>query len=155
MTDPDTLTDQELRLLVDAAVAVLAGELGEDERDRLLDLPPGRAAAELRETLTEAGATDPEEVLAALTTGTATARTLVAGVLVEPAAAEPIRAAYAERKSLMALDAGLVTGPVLLALVLLRIKRVRLGKGGLDIQFADSPGVGQLFDLLRGKLPKR
>lgn len=150
----DRLNASELRLLIEVAVVVLAEELGEDERDRLVDLPTRRAESELTALLSEAGAADASALAEALghtDSGETTARRLLSEVLSsEREVAEPISAAYEKRKSMMALDASLITGPVLLAIVLLRIKRLKISKAGVDIQFADSKGLAWLFDLLRG-----
>lgn len=147
----DSMDAKDQRLLTDVAVTVLAEEFGEDERDRLVDLPASRAAAELATLLSEAGAEDADELVAALTEPDrrdAVAQGLLEETLSDPDQADQVTSAYQERKSMMAIDAGLVTGPVLLAILLLRLKRIKIGMS-VDIQFADSTGIGRLLDLLR------
>lgn len=148
----DALDAKDLRLLTDAAVAVLAEGLGGAEPDRLADLPVARARAELATELAEAGAGDANRLATALGEGDrvmSASRLLLGEVLSRPDLALEVTAAFERRKSMMALDAGLVSGPVLLAIILVRLKRVRIGRDGLDVELSEGKGLSQLLDLLR------
>ncbi|MGO9081072.1 MAG: hypothetical protein ACLQDY_18870 [Streptosporangiaceae bacterium] len=149
----DEMDERHLRLLVDAAVSVLAEGFSEEERDRLVDLPSARAVSELSAILSEAGVSDADTVAAALMDEPVrdnASRRMIKEALAEPEVSAKITAAYDERTSMMVLDGGIITGPVLLAIVLLRLKRVQVNKKGLDIQLQDSKGVDALFTLIRG-----
>jgi hypothetical protein len=147
------LKSSELAILTDVAVTVMGEKLGEDERDRLLDLPMRRAESELVTLLSEAGAKDASVLVEEFRESHSqegAVRRMLSEVLSDREAADVITVAYDRRKSMMALDAGIITGPVLLAILLLRIKRLKVSRSGIDIQFADSKGITWLFDTLRG-----
>jgi hypothetical protein len=149
----DMLDEKNLSLLVDIAVTVLAESLGEEERDRLVDLTAIRAAAELTDLLSRAGVADADALVAALNNASRrdlVARRLIHEVLDEPEVSGEVVAAYEQRKSMMILDGGLITGPLLLAIVVLRLKRLKAGKEGVDVEFEDSEGLRRFFDLLGG-----
>ncbi|MEV2224427.1 hypothetical protein AB0E01_31755 [Nocardia vinacea] len=115
----------------------------------MIDLPSTRAEKELTDLLTEVGAVDPELAVRSLADPHRSDE-LTRGLLAEafdiPETEAIINQAYQERRSMMALDAGLITGPVLLAILLLRLKRVKLGKEGLDVELS-STGLGRLINL--------
>lgn len=150
--DVDRLDEQDLDLAIQAAFYVLADDLNDnDERDRLSHLPRDSAKAELTTLLSEAGAPDADQ-LAGMLTDEANqdfvAKGLVKAVLTDPEVSKEVEDALTNRKSMMVIDGGIITGPVLVAILLLRIKKLRIGKQGVEAEFADSKALGPFFGLL-------
>jgi hypothetical protein len=147
----EELSDDELATLVEAAQHVLADLADEPGTAMLAQMPVGHVGAALAGTLREAGTdVDPDEVTALLRDGERSRWLAVQAlrqISAEPAIAEQVAAAYRARREMMAVDAGLVLAGSLLLLVL-KLKRIKVGK--LDISFyeARASALAQLRSLL-------
>ncbi len=133
----DDLDRRELRQLVDVAVSVLGERLSDAE------------AEELSTLLDEAEVPDGSDVIRALSDPNEfepLTKRLLSEAASDDMAGSELLDVYEDRKSMMALDAGLITGPVLLAIVLLRLKKVQIGKNGVDVEFGPMQ-LSQLFNL--------
>lgn len=144
----DELTDDELATLVAAARQVLVQHADGPDAAALLDAPPIVAGHAIAETLRDAGVGTPVDFMvddedSARVVSLAALR-VIGG---EPALAGLVAEAYRARRDMLAVDGGLITGIVLLALVL-KLKRIKVGK--VDITFFEARAgmLDQLRNLL-------
>ncbi len=130
------LEEEEQLMLAEAAIDVLqegARDAGEPLAEDPTAMPVAILHRELEATLSENG------VQVSLPPDDATAsQPLALAVLTEigkhPALRAEIEEAYRQRREMLIVDFGVCTGPALLYLVM-KLKRVKLGKAGLDVSF--------------------
>jgi hypothetical protein len=128
------LSDRDLRLLVEVTVELLASAA--DEPDRPTDLPRSMLLGEVRGLLADNGvAVDDPRVADQL--GEGLFRPAVVPVLEQLSSDPKLADAYAARKRMMVLDGGVLVGAALLLLVL-KLKRIRLAKLGVDIELYEA-----------------
>jgi hypothetical protein len=149
----DDLSDHELEGLVAAAISVLEEGADDPSLQNVADMPPGPTASELRSLLGGAGVEAEQAELEQLVTDEATARELALATLRElgrePQLAAAIEEAWRARSGMMIVDAGFVIAGALLLLVM-KLKRVQVGKGEVDVEFyeAKSETLGAVRRLL-------
>jgi hypothetical protein len=148
----DELSDRELDELVEAAVFVLSDLQGESYAE-LTEIPESELAKELTDEVKEQDviqAAGPVLDASALSRGTRRECNLaLMRQLGKTGLSSQIEEAYHSRHKMMAIDAGLLTGPGLLVLLLLRLRRVRVDKTGVDIQFESvKPGLISALKLI-------
>lgn len=133
----DELSDADLGTLADVAINVLqdaANDSDEPLDNDPLQLPREVLHTELRTALAEAGITVNGPVAEDPPTSRAVTLALLSQLAEVPGLRAEIEQAYAQRREMMIVDFGLITGPALLYLVM-KLKRVKLDKHGVDVQF--------------------
>lgn len=147
------LDDRDLRLLVEVAVELLAGAV--DDPDRPTDLPRSMLIGEVRDLLAADGVAVDDPRVADQFAGDGLFRPAVLPVLEQlasdPQVADAIAEAYEARQRMMVVDGGFLVGAALLLLVL-KLKRVRLAKLGVDIELyeAKADALQAIKDLTAG-----
>jgi hypothetical protein len=139
------LTSREIEELVEASVYVLADIEGASYTE-LTMLPLDQVTAQLTEELKQADMDSVSDRASQVTHLERDQRREYSLILLqqlrETELAAEIEDAYNARREMMAIDAGLISGPALLAILLLRIRRVKIGKEGLDVSFDQvKPGL--------------
>jgi hypothetical protein len=133
------LDDRDLRLLVEVAVELLAG--GADDPDRPTDLPRSMLIGQVRDLLAADGVAVDDPRVADQLAGDGLFRPAVLPVLEQlasdPQVADAIAEAYEARQRMMVVDGGFLVGAALLLLVL-KLKRVRLAKLGVDVELYEA-----------------
>ena len=137
----DTLSDQELSVVIAAAADVLA-EGGDDPTARdAIAMPPGPAAAELRLQLAAAGLDVDDATADGLVTDEATSREVALATLrelaKEPELAAEIEDAWRARSGMMVIDGGVLIASALLLLVM-KLKHVKVKGGDVDVEFYEA-----------------
>jgi hypothetical protein len=135
----DELTDGERKALVDSAVAVLSKDLqpgDEISSDMPASLVRGRMTAALSGAGLPASQQDASAAMSAAS-GEDAVVTMLTSLSQVPELRAEIEAAYQRRQEMMFLDMGVITGPALLIL-LLKLKRIKIGSSGVDIQLYDA-----------------
>ena len=129
---PEDLDDAELRLLLQAARSVLA-ESADDEAEaaELVERPPAEAAADVGVALGRSG--DVDRLVDDPEADRALALALVGEICAIPALRDEVGEAYAARKGMMVVDPGSMLAVSLLLLVL-KLRRVRVGRDGVEVQ---------------------
>ncbi|MGQ0569516.1 MAG: hypothetical protein ACT4P5_08315 [Armatimonadota bacterium] len=139
----DGLTDHELNALVAAAVSVISEGAEDPTALELAGLPLGPASREIQALLGEAGLEIDQVTAERIIREEGISRPLAISLLKEisnqPTLAAEIEAAYRQRQKLMIVDAGLVAAGALLLLVL-KLKRVRVGKDAAEVEFYEAKG---------------
>lgn len=148
------LSDAELRALVEATMSVLRSEAG-----TIVDVdpatPPKRLRRDLRQALDEEGLAAEDTVVERLVGDDRTSREIAIAILASisehPLLRQEIERVYQERTKMMFLDAGVLTGAALLLLVV-KLKHVKINKGGLDVAFyeASNTAIEKVLRILRG-----
>jgi hypothetical protein len=150
----DDLTDAEYQALAESALSVLREEAG----DRPLvgaELP----ASQLRQQLTaELAAEDiaaDDHAIDEIVTGEPLSRQVSLAIIghlgEDTALRDDIEKVYQARRQMMVLDGGVLTGAALLLLAT-KLKRARVQKGKLDVQFykANSAALDQIKRIIGG-----
>lgn len=153
------LSDRELGMLTESAAAVIADAAGDDPDVReLRELPPSALTPDLADELSQAGVIVDEQALDRLCEDIQASRTLAIAFLEQactiPALRTEIDAAYAARRRLLVADPATIVSVALLVLVL-KLRRVKLGRDGLDVTFDPVRGTitSIINDLLKKYLP--
>jgi hypothetical protein len=132
----ESLSDTELRALVEASIEVLQQDGAASVEDDVLELPPGALRRELRSALIENGVEADEhaaeEVLQRTEMSRPVALALLGEIAREPALAQEIEAAYRARQGMMVVDPATLLAGALLVLAL-KLKRVKVGD--VDVSF--------------------
>jgi hypothetical protein len=132
--DLETLPDDQLRLLTEAAISVL----WQDDAASVVpaQLPPRALTGALREAL--AGSGVPESTVDDITRDMAASRQVALAVLgpisQQPELADEVASAYEARRNMMVVDGGVLLGGALL-LVAMKIKKVSVGRQGVELDF--------------------
>ena len=161
MSDPslwpnlNELSDRELDELVEVAVFVLTDLEGESYAE-LTEMPEAEVAKELADEVKEQHLIEAvQPVFDASGLSRATRRECNLALmhdLAKTSLSSQIEEAYTSRRKMMVIDAGLLTGPGLLVLLLLRLRRVKITKAGVDIQFDPvKPGLVSALKLMLGR----
>lgn len=130
-TELQALDDFDLALVVQAAVDVLRDHDG--QVGRVEEMPPRVLRREASSSLgVDEGAVDRATIDARRSR--AVALSLLADLAREPTLAAEIESAYDVRKRMMFVDPGTIAAFALLLLVL-KLRRIRIGKGQTDIEF--------------------
>ena len=134
-----TLTDDQLGLLTQCAVTVLAEGAGGDadvDVDELRELPAAVLAPDLAEALRAAGVPAGEQQIERLAEETTATRTLAIALLEQicavPALRAEVDAAYTAHQRLMIADPVTIMA-IGLVLLVMKLRRVKVGKDGLDV----------------------
>lgn len=149
----DGLSDSDLRLLVDSAVRVIGDEVGEGAGLDAARLPPGPLAKQLLAELTANGVPADAAVAEKVARDTQISRPLALITLRElaanPVLADRIESAYEARRGMMLVEGGVLLGAALVLLVL-KLKKVHVGKDGADVDFyeAKEGWLGKVSGLL-------
>jgi hypothetical protein len=150
----DRLSDDQLTALVAATIDVLEDADTEAEEDLgVTSLPPSVVREQLEGELRSAGVAIGDQQATELTEHGPRSRSVAIAVLEQlgdqPALRSEIESAYAERGGMMIVDGGILTGAALLFLVM-KLRRVRVGKDGIDVEFNEfKPGM---VDAVKGLL---
>jgi hypothetical protein len=131
---PEELDDADLRLLLQAATSVLA-ESAHDESEAadLVERPPSVAAADVGVAVGGSERLAVDRLVDDPATDRALALVLVREVCAIPALRDEVDEAYAARKRMMVVDPGTVLAVSLLLLVL-KLRRVKVGREGVDVE---------------------
>jgi hypothetical protein len=135
----DELTDGERKTLVDSAVTVLNGKLGPEEAVTS-GMPDSVIRSRMVAALSDAGlAATPEEASAVMSSASDPDIVLemLSGLASVPELAGEIEREYQSQEQMMFLDAGVITGPALV-LLLIKLKRIKIDSLGVDLQFYDA-----------------
>ena len=135
--DLGALSDRELGLLTECAVAVIADGAGDDPDVReLRELPPSALAPDLIDALSRSGVIVGEREIDQLCQDSQASRALAIELLEQacaiPALRAEIDAAYVARRRMLVADPVTIVSITLLVLVL-KLRRVKLGHDGLDV----------------------
>ena len=132
--DLESLPDDQLRVLTEAAISVLVPE-SEAGQPGPAQLPPRALAGELRDALEGSGL--PESTVDRVTDGAVSrqvALAVLAPIAAQPELAEEVERAYHARRNMMVVDGGVLMGAALL-LVAMKIKKISIGKQGVELDF--------------------
>jgi hypothetical protein len=143
------LTDTEYQALSDSALSVLREEAGP-----VLAADAELSPRQLRQQLAVALAAEDipagEQVIDEIVTGDQLSRQVSLAIIEQVAADTALRAeierVYLARRQMMVLDGGVLTGAALLLLIA-KLKRARVQKGKLDVEFFKASGSA--LDLIR------
>lgn len=133
------LTNGERKVLVDSAVAVLNGKLKPDET-LSPDMPTSVVRRHMVAALTDAGLASTQEEASAVMSSASDTDIVIAmlsGLASIPELANEIEQEYQRREQMLFLDAGLISGPALVIL-LLKLKRLKINSSGIDVSFYDA-----------------
>ncbi|GLH98857.1 hypothetical protein [Phytohabitans aurantiacus] len=146
------LSDPEWQALTDATFHVI-----QDEADgaTLVDAtsPPVWLRRQLRSELASEGLPTDDRTVDRLVTDDRTARqvslAIIEGIASDPDLRERIEQAYRARRGMMVIEGGVLIGAALLLLVA-KLRRIRVEKGKLDVQFyqASDTALQQVQDIL-------
>ena len=148
----DQLDDAELNDLVEAAVAVITEAAGDPDATSLAELPARRLGAEITVELQSSGVVANTDDVGRLLRDERSARPLVLSMLRSLPAGrlrDEVEAAYAAKRKMMIVDAGLLTGAALLLLVM-KLKRIKIGSSEISFYEAKSETVDGVRQLLGG-----
>jgi hypothetical protein len=132
------LDDVERAMLVQSVTAVITSHINENQR-----LPPGAPPSvmqkEVAESLKAAGAStdaNKSEFAQRLehTSDPAVVIEMLEYVSQLPTISDEVAAAYEERRQMLAVDFGIVSGP-LLFLLLMKLKRIKVSHSEVDVEF--------------------
>jgi hypothetical protein len=133
----DVLPDKEIATLGAAAVAVLSESADPAEDVSVLDMPDGPLAGALHSAIAAHGIAAVGAVGRIIGDG-ALARPVAVEILKQiaafPTLAHEIELTYESRKRMLVADGGVICGAALLLLVL-KLKKIRVGKPGMEIEF--------------------
>jgi hypothetical protein len=131
----ESLSDSELRALVEASIDVLQQDGAASVEDDMLELSPSGLRRQLRSALVENGVEADEraaeQVLERTEMSRPVALALLEEIAREPALAQEIEAAYRAREGMMVEPATLFAGALLV--LALKLKRVKVGD--VDVSF--------------------
>jgi len=133
----DELSDAEWKALVEATLSVLRDEAGDPP---VVDpeLPAGQLRKQLQATLAAEGIRADDATIDQIVTGDQTAREVSLALIAQIAEDAPLRdeigRVYQVRRGMMIFDGGILIGAALLLLIA-KLKRARIEKGKLDVQF--------------------
>lgn len=134
------LSDTEWKALAEATLSVIRGEAGEAGDAPAVDpeLPPGQLRKQIKEALGAEDIPFDDQAIDQIVTSDQAARevalALIGGIAEDAALRDEIGRVYQARRGMMVIDGGILTGPALLLLVL-KLKRARVQKGKLDVEF--------------------
>ncbi len=135
----DDLTDVEVAALTQAAIHVLEAG-GDDPSLREVETMPTRPlTATLEQELSARAITEPEiarRIVSDHSLSRPIAINLLKTIAADPVLAEEVAAAYRARQKLLTVGVDLILAGALLLLVL-KVKRVRVGKRGVDAEFSE------------------
>jgi hypothetical protein len=131
------LSDRELGVLTECAVAVIAEAAGDNPDVReLRELPPSALAPDLADALSRSGVTVGEREIDQLCEDSHASRVLAIALLQQactiPALRAEIDAAYVARQRMMVADPVTIVSIALVVLVM-KLRRVKLGRDGVDV----------------------
>jgi hypothetical protein len=135
----DELSDGDRKALVDSAVAVLSQDL-QPADEITADMPASLVSGRMADALSAAGLpASQQDASAAMSaaSGDDAVATMLSSLSQVPGLREEIEAAYRRRQEMLFLDMGVITGPALLIL-LLKLKHIKIGSSGADIEFYDA-----------------
>lgn len=134
-----TLSDDQLGLLTQCAVTVLAEGAADDadvDVDEVRELPAAVLAPDLAEALRAAGVPAGDQQIERLAGETAANRTLAIALLEQicavPALRAEVDAAYTANQRLMIADPVTIMA-IGLVLLVMKLRKVKVGKDGLDV----------------------
>jgi hypothetical protein len=133
----DELSDEELNAFAATAANVVADASDDPSAKETLTMPPGPAARELQAELGDADAARTEQLLSDPAAVREMNLTALRELAKSPELAAEIEEAWRARGEMMFIDGGLITGTALLLLIV-KLKRVRAGKGGVDVEFYEA-----------------
>jgi hypothetical protein len=131
------LSDTEWKALAEATLTVIRGEAGDPP---VVDpaLPPGQLRKQLQAALSAEDIQVDDQAVDQIVTSDQAARgvalVLIAGLAEDAMLRDEIARVYQARRGMMVIDGGILTGPALLLLVM-KLKRARVEKGKLDVEF--------------------
>jgi hypothetical protein len=150
----EDLSDAEYLALSESALSVLRDEAGNPPVVDA-DLPAGQLRQQLTATLAAENIAAGPDAIDEIVTGEQLSRQVSLAIIghlgQDTALRDEIERAYQARRQMMVLDGGVLTGAALLLLVT-KLKRARVEKGKLDVQFyqANSAALDQIRRILGG-----
>jgi hypothetical protein len=149
-----TLTDDQLGLLTECAVTVIAQGAADDadvDVAELQELPAAVLAPDLAEALRAAGVPARDEQIERLAEEPATNRSLAIALLEQicavPALRAEVDAAYTAHQRLMIVDPVTIMA-IGLVLLVMKLRQVKIGKDGLDVTL--DPMQDVMADVIKG-----
>jgi hypothetical protein len=131
------LPDKEIATLGAAAVAVLSESADPVEDISVLDMPDGPLAGALQSAIAArrvAAASVADRIVGDGALARPVAVQILKQIAAFPKLAHEIELTYESRKRMLVADGGVICGAALLLLVL-KLKKIRVGKPGMEIEF--------------------
>jgi hypothetical protein len=150
----DDLTDPEFQALAESVLSVLREEAGDPPLVGA-DLPAGQLRQQLTSALAAEDIPADDHAIDKIVTGEQLSRQVSLAIIEhlgeDTALRHEIERVYQARRQMMVLDGGVLTGAALLLLVA-KLKRARVQKGKLDVQFyeANSAALNQIRRIIGG-----
>ena len=135
--DPQALGERDLRLLIEVAASVLGQAAdGEADAEEIIEYPPSVLHAELHSALAEFGIAADESAITRLVNDAESDRALGMALIESmcsiPELRDAVDEAYEARRRIMVIDPATIAAVSLLLLVM-KVRRVRVGREGVDV----------------------